>query len=306
MKHISVLLDETIQGLNIQPTGTYVDATLGGGGHAAGILSRLTTGRFYGFDQDAFALAITKERLTNHSHAMELIHANFSQLEEELSQRDVTRVDGILMDIGVSSFQLDDPQRGFSYHHDAPLDMRMDPTQPLTAASIVNNASSEQLKTLFTLGEVPFTNRLVDEIVRVRSVRPITTTFELVDVVQAVAPRAEKQKRHPARLVFQALRLETNKELDVLSQAIDQALRLLNIGGRLAIITFHSLEDRIVKQAFVKASSLDIPKGVPIATKGMQADFQLVTKKPILPTNDELTSNPRAKSAKLRIIERLQ
>jgi 16S rRNA (cytosine1402-N4)-methyltransferase len=306
MKHISVLLDETIQGLNIQPTGTYVDATLGGGGHAAGILSRLTTGRFYGFDQDAFALAITKERLTNHSHAMELIHANFSQLEEELSQRDVTRVDGILMDIGVSSFQLDDPQRGFSYHHDAPLDMRMDPTQPLTAASIVNNASSEQLKTLFTLGEVPFTNRLVDEIVRVRSVRPIITTFELVDVVQAVAPRAEKQKRHPARLVFQALRLETNKELDVLSQAIDQALRLLNIGGRLAIITFHSLEDRIVKQAFVKASSLDIPKGVPIATKGMQADFQLVTKKPILPTNDELTSNPRAKSAKLRIIERLQ
>jgi 16S rRNA (cytosine1402-N4)-methyltransferase len=306
MKHISVLLDETIQGLNIQPTGTYVDATLGGGGHAAGILSRLTTGRFYGFDQDTFALAKTKERLTNHSHAMELIHANFSQLEEELSQRDVTRVDGILMDIGVSSFQLDDPQRGFSYHHDAPLDMRMDPTQPLTAASIVNNASSEQLKTLFTLGEVPFTNRLVDEIVRVRSVRPITTTFELVDVVQAVAPRAEKQKRHPARLVFQALRLETNKELDVLSQAIDQALRLLNIGGRLAIITFHSLEDRIVKQAFVKASSLDIPKGVPIATKGMQADFQLVTKKPILPTNDELTSNPRAKSAKLRIIERLQ
>jgi 16S rRNA (cytosine1402-N4)-methyltransferase len=306
MKHISVLLDETIQGLNIQPTGTYVDATLGGGGHAAGILSRLTTGRFYGFDQDAFALAKTKERLTNHSHAMELIHANFSQLEEELSQRDVTRVDGILMDIGVSSFQLDDPQRGFSYHHDAPLDMRMDPTQALTAASIVNNASSEQLKNLFTLGEVPFTNRLVDEIVRVRSVRPITTTFELVDVVQAVAPRAEKQKRHPARLVFQALRLETNKELDVLSQAIDQALRLLNIGGRLAIITFHSLEDRIVKQAFVKASSLDIPKGVPIATKGMQADFQLVTKKPILPTNDELTSNPRAKSAKLRIIERLQ
>jgi len=306
MNHISVLLDESIQGLNIQPTGTYVDATLGGGGHAAGILSRLTTGRFYGFDQDAFALAKTKERLTNHSQSMELIHANFSQLEEELSKRDVTRVDGILMDIGVSSFQLDDPQRGFSYHHDAPLDMRMDPTQPLTASSIVNNASSEQLKALFTLGEVPFTNRLVDEIVRVRSVRPITTTFELVDVVQAVAPRAEKQKRHPARLVFQALRLETNKELDVLSQAIDQALRLLKIGGRLAIITFHSLEDRIVKQAFVKASSLDIPKGVPIATKGMQADFQLVTKKPILPSNDELTSNPRAKSAKLRIIERLQ
>jgi 16S rRNA (cytosine1402-N4)-methyltransferase len=306
MKHISVLLDETIQGLKIQPTGTYVDATLGGGGHAAGILSCLSSGSLYGFDQDAFALAQTKERLAAYSKSVTLIHANFSHLEAELSQRHVTSVDGILMDIGVSSFQLDDPQRGFSYHHDAPLDMRMNPAQPLTAAAIVNEATSEQLKALFTLGEVPFTNRLVDEIVRVRSIRPIATTLELVDVIQAVAPRAEKQKRHPARLVFQALRLATNEELDALTQAIDQALRLLKIGGRLAIITFHSLEDRIVKQAFVKASSLDIPKGVPIATKGMQPDFQLITKKPILPSSSELASNPRAKSAKLRIIERIQ
>lgn len=306
MKHISVLLEATIEGLSIQPTGIYVDATLGGGGHAAGILSRLSSGQLHGFDQDEFALHQTKQRLADYSANIELIHANFSQLQVELAARKIQQVDGILMDIGVSSFQLDDPARGFSYHHDAPLDMRMDITQKLTAAEIVNTYESDQLKTLFTIGEVPFTNRLVDEIIRVRVVHPIATTLELVDVVKAVAPRIEKQKRHPARLVFQALRLETNQELQVLTQAIDQALVLLRVGGRLAIITFHSLEDRIVKQAFVKASSLDIPQGVPIATKGMQADFKLVTKKPIVPTASELSSNPRAKSAKLRIIERVQ
>lgn len=306
MKHISVLLDETIKELMIQPTGTYVDATLGGGGHAAGILSSLTSGKLFGFDQDLFALEQTKQHLSEFQDKIELIHANFSQLRVELAARNIERVDGIVMDIGVSSFQLDDPARGFSYHHDAPLDMRMDNTKSLTAAVIVNTYERDQLKTLFTIGEVPFTNRLVDEIIRFRAIQPIMTTFELVDVVQAVAPRIEKQKRHPARLVFQALRLETNQELQVLTQAIDQALDLLRVGGRLAIITFHSLEDRIVKQAFVKASSLNIPTGVPIATKGMQADFKLVTKKPIVPTTLELSNNPRAKSAKLRVIERVQ
>jgi 16S rRNA (cytosine1402-N4)-methyltransferase len=306
MKHISVLFDETIEGLHIQPTGTYVDATLGGGGHAAGILSRLTSGRLIGFDQDLVALEQTKVRLAEFQARYELVHANFSQLQEELKQLGVTHVNGILMDIGVSSFQLDDPARGFSYHHDAPLDMRMDNTSSLTAATIVNEYTADQLRTLFTTGEVPFTNRLVDEIIRVRKVQPIETTFDLVQLVQAVAPRVEKQKRHPARLVFQALRLETNQELDVLTKAIEQALQLLTIGGRLVIITFHSLEDRIVKQAFVKASSLDIPKGVPIATKGMQANFQLITKKPIVPSETELLLNPRAKSAKCRIIERVQ
>jgi 16S rRNA (cytosine1402-N4)-methyltransferase len=306
MKHISVLFDETIEGLHIQPTGTYVDATLGGGGHAAGILSRLTSGRLIGFDQDLVALEQTKVRLAEFQARFDLVHANFSQLQEELKRLGVTLVNGILMDIGVSSFQLDDPARGFSYHHDAPLDMRMDNTSSLTAATIVNEYTADQLRTLFTTGEVPFTNRLVDEIIRVRKVQPIETTFDLVQLVQAVAPRVEKQKRHPARLVFQALRLETNQELDVLTKAIEQALQLLTIGGRLVIITFHSLEDRIVKQAFVKASSLDIPKGVPIATKGMQANFQLITKKPIVPSETELLLNPRAKSAKCRIIERVQ
>ena len=306
MKHISVLFDETIEGLQVDPTGTYVDATLGGGGHAAGILSRLTSGRLIGFDQDLVALEQTKVRLAEFQARYELVHANFSQLQEELKQLGVTHVNGILMDIGVSSFQLDDPARGFSYHHDAPLDMRMDNTSSLTAATIVNEYTADQLRTLFTTGEVPFTNRLVDEIIRVRKVQPIETTFDLVQLVQAVAPRVEKQKRHPARLVFQALRLETNQELDVLTKAIEQALQLLTIGGRLVIITFHSLEDRIVKQAFVKASSLDIPKGVPIATRGMQANFQLITKKPIVPSESELLMNPRAKSAKCRIIERVQ
>jgi len=306
MKHISVLFDETIEGLHIQPTGTYVDATLGGGGHAAGILSRLTSGRLIGFDQDLVALEQTKVRLVEYQARFDLVHANFSQLQEELKRLGVTHVNGILMDIGVSSFQLDDPARGFSYHHDAPLDMRMDNTSSLTAATIVNEYTADQLRTLFTTGEVPFTNRLVDEIIRVRKVQPIETTFDLVQLVQAVAPRVEKQKRHPARLVFQALRLETNQELDVLTKAIEQALQLLTIGGRLVIITFHSLEDRIVKQAFVKASSLDIPKGVPIATRGMQANFQLITKKPIVPSESELLMNPRAKSAKCRIIERVQ
>ncbi len=306
MKHISVLFDETIEGLQVDPTGTYVDATLGGGGHAAGILSRLTSGRLIGFDQDLVALQQTKVRLVEFQARFELVHANFSQLQEELKRLGVTHVNGILMDIGVSSFQLDDPARGFSYHHDAPLDMRMDNTSSLTAATIVNEYTADQLRTLFTTGEVPFTNRLVDEIIRVRKVQPIETTFDLVQLVQAVAPRVEKQKRHPARLVFQALRLETNQELDVLTKAIEQALQLLTIGGRLVIITFHSLEDRIVKQAFVKASSLDIPKGVPIATRGMQANFQLITKKPIVPSETELLLNPRAKSAKCRIIERVQ
>jgi 16S rRNA (cytosine1402-N4)-methyltransferase len=306
MKHISVLFDETIEGLHIQPTGTYVDATLGGGGHAAGILSRLTSGRLIGFDQDLVALEQTKVRLAEFQVRFDLVHANFSQLQEELKRLGVSHVNGIVMDIGVSSFQLDDPDRGFSYHHDAPLDMRMDNTSLLTAATIVNEYSADQLRTLFTTGEVPFTNRLVDEIIRVRKLQPIETTFDLVDIVQAVAPRVEKQKRHPARLVFQALRLETNQELDVLTKAIEQALQCLTIGGRLVIITFHSLEDRIVKQAFVKASSLNIPKGVPIATKGMQANFQLITKKPIVPSENELVMNPRAKSAKCRIIERVQ
>ena len=304
MKHIPVLVKEVIQALAITPDGIYVDATLGGASHAYEIASKLTTGQLYGFDQDPYALKTAAQKLSIFPNVT-IIDSNFRYLTSELQKRNVSQVQGILMDIGVSSFQLDDPKRGFSYHHDAPLDMRMDTTAETTAADIINTYSETQLKELFTIGEVPFTNRLVDRVIEVRKTSPITTTFELVDIIQQVAPRVEKKKRHPARLVFQALRLEVNQELQVLEEAISQALELLAPGGRLAIITFHSLEDRMVKQAFQQASTVDNPLGVPIRDSELQANFKLITKKPLTATEDELVMNPRSSSAKLRVIERL-
>lgn len=304
MKHIPVLVKEVIQALAITPDGIYVDATLGGASHAYEIASKLTTGQLYGFDQDPYALKTAAQKLSVFPNVT-IIDSNFRHLTNELQKRNVSQVQGILMDIGVSSFQLDDPERGFSYHHDAPLDMRMDTTAETTAADIINTYSETQLKELFTIGEVPFTNRLVDRVIEVRKTSPITTTFELVDIIQQVAPRVEKKKRHPARLVFQALRLEVNQELQVLEEAISQALELLAPGGRLAIITFHSLEDRMVKQAFQQASTVDNPLGVPIRDSELQANFKLITKKPLTATEDELVMNPRSSSAKLRVIERL-
>ncbi len=304
MKHIPVLVKEVIQALAITPDGIYVDATLGGASHAYEIASKLTTGQLYGFDQDPYALKTAAQKLSVFPNVT-IIDSNFRHLTSELEKRNVSQVQGILMDIGVSSFQLDDPERGFSYHHDAPLDMRMDTTAETTAADIINTYSETQLKELFTIGEVPFTNRLVDRVIEVRKTSPITTTFELVDIIQQVAPRVEKKKRHPARLVFQALRLEVNQELQVLEEAISQALELLAPGGRLAIITFHSLEDRMVKQAFQQASTVDNPLGVPIRDSELQANFKLITKKPLTATEDELVMNPRSSSAKLRVIERL-
>ena len=304
MKHIPVLVKEVIQALAITPDGIYVDATLGGASHAYEIASKLTTGQLYGFDQDPYALKTAAQKLSVFPNVT-IIDSNFRHLTNELQKRNVSQVQGILMDIGVSSFQLDDPKRGFSYHHDAPLDMRMDTTAETTAADIINTYSETQLKELFTIGEVPFTNRLVDRVIEVRKTSPITTTFELVDIIQQVAPRVEKKKRHPARLVFQALRLEVNQELQVLEEAISQALELLAPGGRLAIITFHSLEDRMVKQAFQQASTVDNPLGVPIRDSELQANFKLITKKPLTATEDELVMNPRSSSAKLRVIERL-
>lgn len=304
MKHIPVLIKEVLHALAITPNGIYVDATLGGASHAYEIASKLTTGHLYGFDQDPYALKTASQKLSAFPNVT-IIDSNFRYLTSELERRNVSQVQGILMDIGVSSFQLDDPERGFSYHHDAPLDMRMDTTAETTAAYIINTYSESQLKELFTIGEVPFTNRLVDRIIEVRKHLPITTTFELVDIIQQVAPRVEKKKRHPARLVFQALRLEVNQELQVLEEAISQALELLAPGGRLVIITFHSLEDRMVKQAFQQASTVDNPLGVPIRDSELQAKFKLITKKPITATEDELAMNPRSSSAKLRVIERL-
>jgi 16S rRNA (cytosine1402-N4)-methyltransferase len=304
MKHIPVLVKEVLQALAMTPDGIYVDATLGGASHAYEIASKLTKGHLYGFDQDPYALAAATQKLSVFSNVT-IIASNFRHVTRELEKRNVSQVQGILMDIGVSSFQLDDPKRGFSYHHDAPLDMRMDTTAEFTAAEIVNTYSEDQLKELFTIGEVPFTNRLVDRIIEVRKTSPITTTFELVDIIQQVAPRVEKKKRHPARLVFQALRLEVNQELQVLEEAISQALELLAPGGRLAIITFHSLEDRMVKQAFQQASTVDNPLGVPIRDIELKPKFKLITKKPITAAADELAMNPRSSSSKLRVIERL-
>ncbi len=306
MEHITVLLEETIDHLAVKSHGVYVDATLGGGGHAEALLRRLSHGRLIAFDQDPYALQHARPRLGGTTNEVELIAANFATLEAELHARNLTQVDGILMDIGVSSFQLDDPTRGFSYHHEAPLDMRMNPSDPQTAADLVNGMDETALKALFTAGEVPFTNRLVEELLKARAIQPITTTLGLVAVVQQAAPRAERQKRHPARLVFQALRMALNQELVVLQAAIEQALRCLKVEGRLAIITFHSLEDRVVKQAFVKASTLDIPKGLPVATQNLQADFKIITKKPVVPSPQEEAANPRSRSAKLRVIERIQ
>lgn len=304
MKHIPVLVQEVIEGLAISPDGIYVDATLGGASHAVEIASRLTTGHLYGFDQDPYAIQTATQKLANYSNVT-IINNNFRHLQEELHRVSVTKVQGILMDIGVSSFQLDDPERGFSYHHDAPLDMRMNTTADLTAADIINSYSETDLKELFTRGEVPFTNRLVHKIIETRAQSAINTTFDLVELIQQVAPRAEKKKRHPARLVFQALRLEVNQELQALEEAITQAFDLLASGGRLAIITFHSLEDRMVKQAFQQASTVQNPLGVPIRDSEIQARFKLITKKPITATEEELVMNPRSSSAKLRVIEKL-
>jgi 16S rRNA (cytosine1402-N4)-methyltransferase len=304
MKHIPVLLQEVLEGLAITPSGIYVDATLGGASHAYEIAAKLTTGHLYGFDQDPYSITVATQKLSDYTNVT-IINSNFRHLATQLHQRRVTEVDGILMDIGVSSFQLDDPERGFSYHHDAPLDMRMDTTQQMMASDIINTYSAQQLKDLFTTGEVPFTNRLVDRIIEVRKASAITTTFELVEIIQQVAPRIEKKKRHPARLVFQALRLEVNQELQVLEEAISQALALLAPSGRLAIITFHSLEDRMVKQAFHHASTVNNPLGVPIRDVELQAKFKLITKKPITASEEERKMNPRSSSAKLRVIERL-
>jgi 16S rRNA (cytosine1402-N4)-methyltransferase len=304
MKHIPVLVKEVLQALAMTPDGIYVDATLGGASHAYEIASKLTTGHLYGFDQDPYSITVATQKLSDYTNVT-IINSNFRHLATQLHQRRVTEVDGILMDIGVSSFQLDDPERGFSYHHDAPLDMRMDTTQQMMASDIINTYSAQQLKDLFTTGEVPFTNRLVDRIIEVRKASAITTTFELVEIIQQVAPRIEKKKRHPARLVFQALRLEVNQELQVLEEAISQALALLAPSGRLAIITFHSLEDRMVKQAFHHASTVNNPLGVPIRDVELQAKFKLITKKPITASEEERKMNPRSSSAKLRVIERL-
>ena len=305
MKHISVLLEECIEGLNIKEDGIYVDATLGGGGHSSEILKRLTTGHLYCFDQDDFAINKARARLSEIGSNFTIIKSNFVNLKEELAKLNVNHIDGIIYDLGVSSFQFDDPERGFSYKYDAYLDMRMDQSATLTAHDIVNTYSLDEIsKIISKYGEDPFAYKIAKKIVEARNIKPINTTFELVDVIKSALPQKILNKKgHPAKQTFQALRIAVNDELQVFEKSVLQAIDITNIGGRIVVITFHSLEDRICKHTFKEFSEIKVPKNLPIVINEL-APLKLITKSPILPSEEELEFNNRAHSAKLRIAEK--
>lgn len=306
MKHIPVMLDAAIEYLAIKEDGLYIDCTLGGGGHAEAVLSRLTTGRLIAFDQDPFAVEKARERLKPYANKLTIVERNFSELKIALAELGIQQVDGILYDLGVSSFHFDDPSRGFSYNHDAPLDMRMDTRQSDDARTFVNTASEETLKTiLYRYGEERFAPRIAKEIVKARQQKPIETTFELVAIIkQALPQKVLSKKGHPAKQTFQALRIALNDELKVFESSLEQAFDLLAVEGRIVVISFHSLEDRIAKQQFKKYSTIDHPKEV-LTMPTDTPDFELLHKKVIRPTEKELSENPRAKSAKLRAIRKV-
>ena len=307
-KHTSVLLEETIKGLNVKPEGTYVDGTLGGGGHSLHILRMLNDqGRLIGIDQDEAALIAAGERLKEFANVT-FIRSNYCNMKQKLSELAVGTVDGILLDLGVSSYQLDTPERGFSYKYDAPLDMRMDQRVEMTAADIVNTYSIDQLTRIIKeYGEEPFARNIAKHITTVREDGPIKTTGELVEIIRAAIPmKVQKTMGHPAKRTFQAIRIELNHELDVLRNSLDDMIGLLSPGGRLCIITFHSLEDRIVKSIFKEHEDPCIcPKDFPVCVCGRVPDGKIITRKPILPTEEEMNDNPRSKSAKLRIYEKI-
>lgn len=311
-KHITVLLNEAVAGLNIRPDGTYVDATLGGGGHSSAILNQLTTGRLYSFDQDQTAIRYNQQHLKKFidDGRSILIEDNFRNLGTTLAKNGVKSVDGIVYDLGVSSPQFDDAQRGFSYKLDAPLDMRMNQQQALSAMNVVNEWPYEKLvKILYRYGEERFAKQIARKIERRRESKPIKTTFELVDVIKEAIPAAARRHGgHPAKKTFQAIRIAVNDELGALEDSLEQALELLNVGGRISVITFQSLEDRLVKTMFHEKVSLadELPPGLPVIPPEMQPKFKLINKKPILPSQEELANNHRAHSAKLRIIERIK
>lgn len=306
--HKSVLLQETIEGLNIKEDGIYVDCTLGGGGHSSEILKRLTSGHLYCFDQDQVAIAAAKERLSKISDNFTIIYSNFKNLKVELAKLGVYQVDGIVFDLGVSSPQFDDGERGFSYNYDARLDMRMDRQNPLSAYEIVNTYSYEQLvKILYKYSEEKFAKQIARMIEKQRQEKPIETTFELVEIIKLAIPAAARRKGgHPAKRTFQALRIAVNDELNVFDEALNDALKITRVGGRIAVITFHSLEDKICKYTFQEVTQLPrLPQGIPVIPDELQPRFQKITKKPIVAGNDELEDNHRSHSAKLRIIERV-
>lgn len=307
-KHRSVLLEETIENLNIRPEGVYVDGTLGGGGHSLEIAKRLTTGRLIGIDQDADAIAAATKRLSPYKDKVTVIRSNYCNMKDELMRLGIGKADGILLDLGVSSFQLDAPERGFTYREkDAPLDMRMDQRQPLTAEDIVNEYSEMELYRLIRdFGEDRFAKNIAKHIVEARCEKRIKTAGELTDIIRAAIPmKVLKAKGHPAKRTFQAIRIELNRELEVLRDTLDEMIELLNPGGRICIITFHSLEDRIVKNIFRKNENpCTCPSDFPVCVCGNVSKGRVVTRKPILPQETELGENSRSKSAKLRVFER--
>lgn len=307
-QHTTVLLKEAVDGLNVRPDGVYVDCTLGGGGHSEYLLSRLSEqGKLFAFDQDETAILHARQRLARYGEQVQFINRNFRFLQEELSALGIDTVDGILFDLGVSSPQLDEPERGFSYQHDAPLDMRMDRKQRLTAAEIVNLWPYEELvRIFFRYGEEKFSKQVARKIEEMRRERPIETTGELVEVIKAAIPApARRSGGHPAKRIFQALRIAVNDELTAFREALEQAIELLAPGGRVSVITFHSLEDRICKETFKKASeSPPLPPGLPVLPDDYRPVLNIITKKPIVPSAEEIERNNRARSAKLRIAEK--
>lgn len=309
--HVTVLLNEAIDNLNVKPDGTYVDATLGGGGHSQLLASRLTTGKLWSFDQDITAINYNKEHLATElaEGKVAFIQNNFRNLREALAEVGVTEIDGIVYDLGVSSPQFDDGQRGFSYNYDAPLDMRMNQSQELTARTVVNEWDfRDLLRILSRYGEEKFAKQIARAIERQREIQPIETTFELVEVIKSAIPAAARRTGgHPAKRSFQAIRIAVNDELGVVEESLAQALDMLKVGGRISVITFHSLEDRLVKTMFKEKTAVpELPAGLPIIPDEMQPDYKLVTRKPILPSEEEMANNHRAHSAKLRVIERLR
>ena len=305
-KHKPVLLEECIEGLNIKKDGIYVDGTLGGAGHSSQILKKLSKkGKLLGIDRDEEALQAAKEKLKDFSNVI-YIHGNHDDIKEIIESQNIDKVDGILLDLGVSSYQLDEGSRGFSYIKEAKLDMRMDKTQELTAEKVVNEYSEESLcKILEEYGEERFSRKIVSNIIKERQIKPITTTMELVDIIKKSIPLSKQNDGHPAKRTFQAIRIEVNNEIEPLKDTIKDAIECLNEGGRLCVITFHSLEDRAVKQVYTDAEGkCTCPKDLPYCVCGVKSEGKIINKKPIIASKEEQEENSRSKSAKLRIFEK--
>lgn len=308
--HVTVLLHETIDMLDVKPDGVYVDATLGGAGHSEYLLGKLSeSGHLYAFDQDQHAIENAKTRLSPFIERgmVTFIKGNFRQLKERLNELGVTEIDGICYDLGVSSPQLDERERGFSYKKDAPLDMRMNQEASLTAYEVVNTYDYHNLvRIFFKYGEDKFSKQIARKIEQTRAIKPIETTTELAEIIKSAKPAKElKKKGHPAKQIFQAIRIEVNDELGAADESIQQAMDLLAIGGRISVITFHSLEDRLTKQLFKEASTVEVPKGLPFIPDELKPKMELVNRKPILPSQEELEENNRSHSAKLRVAQKI-